>query len=51
MNPDSAVMLHISMKIKLIDDSEGVPPEELRGPGRETEDVKENRPRFDHYRH
>ena len=30
MNPDSAVMPHISMKIKWIDDPQGVPLEELR---------------------
>ena len=30
MNPDSAVIPHISMKSKCIDDSQGVPPEELR---------------------
>ena len=45
MNPDSAVMRHISMKIKCIDDSQGVPPEELRRTRWETEDVKENRPK------
>ena len=39
MNPDIAVMPHISMKIKWIDDSQGVPPEELRRTRQETEDV------------
>ena len=39
MNPDIAVMPHISMKIKGIDDSQGVPPEELRRTRQETEDV------------
>ena len=45
MNPDSSVMPHISMRIKLIDDSQCVPPEELRRTRQETEDVKENRPK------
>ena len=46
VNPDSAVMPHISMKIKWIDDdSQGVPPEELRKIRQETEDVKENKPK------
>ena len=39
MSPDIAVMPHISMKIKWIDDSQGVPPEELRRTRQETEDV------------
>ena len=39
MNPDSAVMPHISMKIRRIDDSQGVPIEELRRTRLENEDV------------
>ena len=40
MNPDSAVMPHISMKSKWFDDSQGVPFDELRRIKQETEDVK-----------
>ena len=43
MNPDSAVMPHISMRIKWTDNSQGVPFDELRRIKQETEDVKENR--------
>ena len=43
MNPDSAVIPHISMKINWIDDSQGVPLEELRRTRQEADDVKENR--------
>ena len=43
MKPDSAVMPHISMRIKWTDDSQGVPFDELRRIKQETEDVKENR--------
>ena len=40
MNPDSAVMPHISMKINWIDDFQGVPVEDLRRTRLETEDVE-----------
>ena len=40
MNPDSAVMPHISMEIEWFDDSQGVPFDELRRIKQETEDVK-----------
>ena len=40
MNPDSAVMPHISMKIKWFDDCRDVPLDELRRTKQETEDVK-----------
>ena len=43
MNPDSAVMPHISMRIKWTDDSQGVPFDELRRIKQESEDVEENR--------
>ena len=43
MNPDSAVMPHISMRIRWTDDSQGVPFDELRRIKQETEDVEENR--------
>ena len=43
MKPDSAVMLHISMRIKWTDDSKGLPLEELRRTRQETEDVEENK--------
>ena len=43
MNPDSAVMPHISMTIKWTGDSQGVPFDELRRIKQETQDVKENR--------
>ena len=39
MNPDSAVMPHINMKIKWIDDSQGVPLDELKRTRQEAEDV------------
>ena len=39
MNPDSKVMPHISMKIRRIDDSQGVPIEELGRTRLENEDV------------
>ena len=40
MNPDSAVMPHISMKINCTDDFQGVPVEDLRRTRLETEDVE-----------
>ena len=40
MNPGSAVMPHISMKINWIDDFQGVPVEDLRRTRLETEDVE-----------
>ena len=40
MNPDSAVMPHISMKINWIDDFQGVLVEDLRRTRLETEDVE-----------
>ena len=42
-NPDSAVVPHIDMKIKWIDDSQGVPLDELKRTRQETEDVEENK--------
>ena len=42
-NSDSAVMPHIDMKIKWIDDSQGVPLDELKRTRQETEDVEENK--------
>ena len=38
-NPDSAVVPHIDMKIKWIDDSQGVPLDELKRTRQEVEDV------------
>ena len=42
-NTDSAVVPHIDMKIKWIDDSQGVPLDELKRTRQETEDVEENK--------
>ena len=42
-NTDSAVVPHIDMKIKWIDDSQGVPLDELKKTRQETEDVEENK--------
>ena len=42
-NTDSAVVPHIDMKIKWIDDSQGVPLYELKRTRQETEDVEENK--------
>ena len=41
--PDSAVTSHIDMKIKWIDDSQGVPLDELKRTRQVTEDVEENK--------
>ena len=42
-NSDSAVMPHIDMKIKWIDDSQGASLDELKRTRQETEDVEENK--------
>ena len=41
MNSDSAVMPHIDIKIKWIDDSQGVPLDELKRTSQEVEDVND----------